>query len=827
MTGRVRGVSGNAGIRIEHGWEVAAAPAGQSADHAALLGSLDHLHWVPAQVPGTAASAMRAAGLWSIDEQRNFDGEDFWWRTRAASQAAATWPASAAGVAGSKLEAGCILGFDGIATLWDAWVDGVHVASGDSMWARTEVLLPHPPEEIVIRCRSLDAELAKKRPRPRWKVPMLEQQQLRWIRTTLLGRTPGWSPPCAAVGPWRAVWLEQRVHPIGDVRISARVEATSGGEVGILDVVAELSAESANLVVSRGEARVIAPMELREGRWQGAARVEQPVLWWPHTHGAPALYEVAIEANNVRVDLGRTGFRTLEVGADFSVRVNGVAVFARGACWTPLDVVSLHASPAAIDEAVQRMRDAGMNMVRIGGTMTYESEALYDALDKHGVLLWHDLMFANMDYPEDPAFIATVEHEVKAELGRLQARPSLAIVCGNSEGEQQAAMWGAPRERWAPPLFHHAIPAAVHAIVPDVAYVSSSTHGGAFPHASNVGPSSYYGVGAYMRPLDDARRAEVAFASECLAFANIPAASGLPAGARVHSAAWKARSPRDLGAGWDFDDVRDHYVQRVFGIDPTALRFTDHDRYLELGRYATGEVMARTFGEWRRARSVTHGALIWFLQDLWPGAGWGVIDAHGRPKACWYALRRALASVALAITDEGTNGLALHLANDTAQPITRTLSLELWRGDATNVGRAARDVTVPAHAALEIAAGELFEGFLDLSYAYRFGVPSAQVLHAQFGECDQFWFPAGMAAGKVAEVGLWAKHVGATLQVGATRFAQFVSIDLPGWLPADDGFHLAPGQSRTIGLRRTGGAVKPGTVNALNAEAGAKIESSP
>jgi len=370
MTGRVRGVSGNAGIRIEHGWEVAAASAGQSADHAALLGSLDHLHWVPAQVPGTAASAMRAAGLWSIDDQRNFDGEDFWWRTRAASQAAATWPASAAGVAGSKLEARCILGFDGIATLWDAWVDGVHVASGDSMWARTEVLLPHPPKEIVIRCRSLDAELAKKRPRPRWKVPMLEQQQLRWIRTTLLGRTPGWSPPCAAVGPWRAVWLEQRVHPIGDVRISARVEATSGGEVGILDVVAELSAESANLVVSRGEARVTAPMELREGRWQGAARVEQPVLWWPHTHGAPALYEVAIEANNVRVDLGRTGFSTLEIGADFSVRVNGVAVFARGACWTPLDVVSLHASPAAIDEAVQRMRDAGMHMVRIGRTMT-------------------------------------------------------------------------------------------------------------------------------------------------------------------------------------------------------------------------------------------------------------------------------------------------------------------------------------------------------------------------------------------------------------------------------------------------------------------------
>ena len=821
MTGRVRGVTGNAGIRIEHGWELAATPAGQVADPGGLerLVGAQAVRWVPARVPGTAAGALRAAGAWSWDEQRNFDGEDFWWRAPL----------------GGELGAGCVLGFDGIATLWDAWVDGVHVASGDSMWARHEVALEHTPKELVIRCRSLDAELAKKRPRPRWKVPMLEHQQLRWLRTTLLGRTPGWSPPCAPVGPWRGVWLEQRAHPIGEVRMSARVE--SG--VGVVEVVAELTAARANLVVSRGSARVVVAMELREGRWQGAVRIDQPVRWWPHTHGHPALYDVSIEGdvasedasagarNGFRVDLGRTGFRTLEIGDDFAIRVNGVAVFARGACWTPLDVVTLQASPEALAEAVARIVDAGMNMVRISGTMAYESDALYDALDEHGVMLWADLMFANMDYPDDAGFTATVRREVKAELGRLQARPSLAIVCGNSEGEQQAAMWGAPRERWSPPLFHELLPSVVHAVLPEVAYVSSSTHGGAFPSASNVGPSSYYGVGAYLRPLEDARRAEVVFASECLAFANIPSASGLPAGTRVHSAAWKARSPRDLGAGWDFDDVRDHYVQRVFGVDPVALRVTDHERYLELGRYATGEVMARTFGEWRRARSVTHGALIWFLQDLWPGAGWGVVDAHGRPKPCWYALRRALAPIALAITDEGTNGLALHLANDTAQPITRTLTIELWRGGpgapATSTGRALRDLTVPAHGALELAAGGLFDGFYDLSYAYRFGPAAAQIVHAQFGEAEQFWFPAGML-GRELDVGLTAKQVGATLQISASRFAQFVAIDLPGWLPADDGFHLAPGQLRTISLRRTAGAVKPGTVSALNAEVGAKVE---
>ena len=50
------------------------------------------------------------------------------------------------------------------------------------------------------------------------------------------------------------------------------------------------------------------------------------------------------------------------------------------------------------------------------------------------------------------------------------------------------------------------------------------------------------------------------FASECLAFANVPDG---PVG-RGEGV------PRDVGADWDFADVRDHYLRVLYGVDPAA-----------------------------------------------------------------------------------------------------------------------------------------------------------------------------------------------------------------------------------------------------------------
>jgi beta-mannosidase len=800
-----------------------ATPPGAFAEPRAIEGT----PLVEASAPFTIASALRSKGLFDLERgtARRFDGEDYWLRTTVAAPDVDD---------GDELA----LVFEGLATLADVWLDGAPVLASESMFVAHDVPIASGNHELVIRFRSLDEALKGRRPSPRWRVPMAEHQKLRFFRTTLLGRTPGWSPPVPPVGPWRDVYVERRRGVVArEVRLEPRIE---GGR-GVLAVAAELRGAivEATVELTRAGSTFRARLEPKgDDHFEGRLAIPDVARWWPHTHGEPARYEARLEVKHARgtstFELGAVGFRDLNIvtsNGDFRLEVNGAKVYARGAVWTPIDPVSFAATDDALAQAFDQVTKAGMNMLRVSGAIGYESDAFLDACDARGVLLWQDFAFANFDYPDqDPTFRALVTREAQQVLGRLSGRPALAVLCGGSENEQQAAMWGAPRERWAPGLMHELLPALVEQRAPGVHYWPSSAHGGAFPHQPSSGTTSYYGVGAYLRPLDDARRSEVKFGSECLAFANVPGEAGLPGGGatRAHHPGWKARSPRDLGAGWDFDDVRDHYLGRLFGIDPVMLRTTDHERYLALSRAVSGEVMAQVFAEWRRKRSVNGGGLIWFLRDLWAGAGWGVIEASGAPKAAYAYLRRAFQPITIAISDEGVNGLALHVANDGPAPLEAEIDLRLFRANEVPVGGGKLAISIAPHDVAEIPAAALLEGFVDLSYAYRFGPPTADLIVATLraGERflgEAFHLPLGLGLPRERDLGLGAtaKKIdgGYELTVSTRRFAQAVAIDAAGHDASDDWFHVAPGGSRVIRLdARAGAGALRGSVQALNGD---------
>ena len=67
-------------------------------------------------------------------------------------------------------------------------------------------------------------------------------------------------------------------------------------------------------------------------------------------------------------------------------------------------------------------------MLRVGGTMVYESDAFYRLCDELGILVWQDFMFANMDYPvEEADFAAKIEAEARCQLSRLSPHPCVVV----------------------------------------------------------------------------------------------------------------------------------------------------------------------------------------------------------------------------------------------------------------------------------------------------------------------------------------------------------------------------------------------------------------
>jgi beta-mannosidase len=368
-------------------------------------------------------------------------------------------------------------------------------------------------------------------------------------------------------------------------------------------------------------------------------------------------------------------------------------------------------------------------------------------------------------------------------------------------------MMGLPPLAW--PLFDEVLAQAAAALRPDVPYLPNTPWGGVLPFTACEGVTHYYGVGAYERPLEDARRAEVRFASECLALANVPQPETLSAhlpAAPGHDPRWKARVPRDRGASWDFEDVRDHYLARLFEQDPHRLRREDPALYLDLSRMVSGELMTAVFSEWRRRGSPCAGGLVWTLRDLDVGAGWGLIDAVGEPKPPWYALKRLLQPVALALTDEGVNGVAIHLFNDLPTAVEGELRLRAF-DEAASVLEASRPVTVGARSAMEVAGFDLIGRFYDISYAYRFGPRSHAAVVAELlvdggviAEAVLFTDPqAGLAPHPVearleGEPGAWR------LVLSSPRLQRYVHVADPAYRPLNDGFALAPGTARTVRL---------------------------
>jgi beta-mannosidase len=266
--------------------------------------------------------------------------------------------------------------------------------------------------------------------------------------------------------------------------------------------------------------------------------------------------------------------------------------------------------------------------------------------------------------------------------------------------------------------------------------------------------------------------------------------------------------PRDTGPGWDFEDIRDYYLGVTYGIDPVRLRSEDLERYLELSRVVTGEVLESVFAEWRREENRCDGALTWFLNDLRPGAGWGLIDSDGEPKPVLHHLRRAWAPRTVRLLDRGLDGLVALVLNEVDKPLDGRLEFLVWGGTSV-VAEVVEAIHVAPRASLEVAVELAFGHFLDSTYSYRFGPVQHQAIVARLHVDNDRVVSEDVVRATRAETNVEAElevqvreDAGQlTVALRSDALLYDVRIDVRDYRAEDNHFCLTPGRKRMIILQ--------------------------
>ena len=624
--------------------------------------------WLPAEVPGSAQTALLAEN--KIPDPFVADNE-----LRVQWVAERDWEYRLLFEEHEGLRDAdkVMLTFDGLDTLAEVFINGKQIGEADSMfrryaWDVTEELVEGENEVRVLL---------------HGPVPFIREQQ---VDEPLIGPThsiPGgphirkapcqfgwdWGPKLPPVGIWKEVRLEgYTAARLDDVHL--RQHHDDGAVTLSADLTVERWQDDAELkamlIVKAPDGETWAVDAPLDGAAHLTLDIANPQLWWPNGYGDQPLYdvEVTLYADEVPCD-ARTfqiGLRTVELrqesddfGTSFTFVVNGVPIFAKGANWIPADSFPSRITDAQLEHLIRSAADANMNMLRVWGGGVYEEERFYDLCDQFGILVWQDFIFSCSIYPTDEAFFENVRQEVIENVRRLRHRASLALWCGNNEMEWGWDSWGWNRPRYQPykeaydRMFHQLLPELVAAEDPDTAYWPSSPSSNlnfVTPNATHAGDTHNWEVWHENRPFQAYREHPSRFVSE-FGFQSLPPLE------TVKTYAAKA--------DWNMTSyIMEHHQRNDAGNGKIINYLTDHFRMpkdfaslVYLTQILQAEAVRTGVEFWRRSKACTSGALYWQLNDCWPVASWASLDYFGRWKALHYAARRFYEPVHLSAEDCG------------------------------------------------------------------------------------------------------------------------------------------------------------------------------
>jgi beta-mannosidase len=308
--------------------------------------------------------------------------------------------------------------------------------------------------------------------------------------------------------------------------------------------------------------------------------------------------------------------------------VNGVPMYAKGACWVTSDDL-LRLNPEREGWMIRAARAAGLNLFRLnGGNDLFETEQFYNLCDENGILVWQELPLG-WNGTHASSLDAWREQLTQSVL-RIRQHPSLAVYVGGNEFN--------PYVPGISPVvnLYREICAGY-----DNRPFRMSSPGGGTTHAYY--PSKVYGADPswYGTIFDEGYN----FISEW-SFVTMASPSLL---GRIIPADELAKKLVGLdGQGF----LRDHplVADRSCGIGPTPfnqaswysdLAKADMGEFVEDAQMAQADAYSCVFEQWRSQFPYKGGETVWMYNSMSPSSGWNIIDWFGQPLISYYTTKRA------------------------------------------------------------------------------------------------------------------------------------------------------------------------------------------
>ena len=430
---------------------------------------------IPAVVPGNFELDMVRAGLledpyWgsNITKLRELEDRHLFYRT------VFDLPT----VAGNQLP---VLTFEGIDTVFDAYINGEWVYGGENMFMSYEIPLnsdiPLKPtgNELIVHIHPTMIEAQRNVIPPSAGTFLFNYGSL---YTRKAPSSFGWDILCRAVsgGLWRPVYIDTVKTPaIRETFLYTRAVSPSPedhtrgyAELNLYYAVdlggdtyypfdgdthpAELPNEYT--ITVEGVCND-STFSFTSDLWHTCGNIFIPIqgayLWYPKNAGLPYLYDVTVtlRRGDVVVDTRnmKTGIRTVELDrttfagekGQFRFVINHKPVFAMGSNWVPLD--AFHSRDAErLPKALAMLDEAGCNIIRCWGGNVYEDHEFFDFCDAHGIMVWQDFAMGCAIYPVDEKMQSMLREEVDHIVKKLRGHASLCLWAGDNECD--LAWWG-------------------------------------------------------------------------------------------------------------------------------------------------------------------------------------------------------------------------------------------------------------------------------------------------------------------------------------------------------------------------------------------------